>query len=322
MTEHLTSLRSLLVGSCHLSVGLTATLLYGENCEKTQRPLWGFESRPVGANVTTHEVGTSVIVLFSSPVHENWPEQPPTVPTGRVPMEGCKVTCLLTRDRYRGHHQRWVHWNMEAPSNSFIDTKPERLRGVFNWKFTYRNGTTAAQTSLLPARGSRVWTKRSALVVWAASNLRTPSKREQFVEEHVEVDVCGRCGDRSTSSLSEKLECLRFVGHTYYFYLCMEGALCVDYVTEKFANPVAHGMIPVVLGDYLSRAAAAPPPRSYVDTQWFPMLLHLVAHLRMVAADPDFFERHFNWRATGTIVIDCTTTIAHCARRWLRTLCP
>ncbi|KAH7970140.1 hypothetical protein HPB49_000162 [Dermacentor silvarum] len=200
---------------------------------------------------------------------------------------------------------------MEAPSNSFIDTKPERLRGVFNWKFTYRNGTTAAQTSLLPARGSRVWTKRSALVVWAASNLRTPSKREQFVEEHVEVDVCGRCGDRSTSSLSEKLECLRFVGHTYYFYLCMEGALCVDYVTEKFANPVAHGMIPVVLGDYLSRAAAAPPPRSYVDTQWFPMLLHLVAHLRMVAADPDFFERHFNWRATGTIVIDCTTTIAH-----------
>ncbi|XP_065307687.1 uncharacterized protein [Dermacentor albipictus] len=100
--ERPTSLRSLFVGSCLPSVGFTVTQLHDGYCEKPQRDRWSVESRVVIADyATTHdEVDTWVIVLVWSPVHGSWPEQFITAPTELVPMEGCKVHCIPTRDRF------------------------------------------------------------------------------------------------------------------------------------------------------------------------------------------------------------------------------
>ncbi|XP_050041664.2 uncharacterized protein [Dermacentor andersoni] len=100
--ERPTSLRSRFVGSRLPSVGFAVTQLHDEYCEKPQRDWWNLESRVVVAdNVTTHdEVDTWVIVLVWSPVHGSWPQQFITAPMERVPMEGCKVHCLPTRDGF------------------------------------------------------------------------------------------------------------------------------------------------------------------------------------------------------------------------------
>lgn len=71
---------------------------------------------------------------------------------------------------------------------------------------------------------------------WFVSNCDSASKRELYVaqlKKYVDVDVYGRCGDR-TCWAGDQEACYAHLERHYKFYLSFENSLCRDYVTEKF----------------------------------------------------------------------------------------
>lgn len=111
--------------------------------------------------------------------------------------------------------------------------------------------------------------RRPKIVAWMVSNCNTWSGREKYVKElqnHVQVDVYGRCGSLTCGKNHRDTYCYTDVlAVGYRFYLSFENSLCRDYVTEKVWFPMLHGLVPVVYGgatyeDYL-------PPHSYIDAR-------------------------------------------------------
>ncbi|KAL3199306.1 hypothetical protein MRX96_013961 [Rhipicephalus microplus] len=125
------------------------------------------------------------------------------------------------------------------------------------------------------------WLPGSSATVRPRATERTSSRNS---ENHVTVDVYGRCGNLQCP---QSEECFAHLGEKYYFYLSLENALCPDYVTEKLYNALSHGMVPVVMGAYSSSLA---PPGSCIDALQFASPQRLAAYLRDLAADPARYE--------------------------------
>lgn len=64
--------------------------------------------------------------------------------------------------------------------------------------------------------------------------------REFYVRElqqHLQVDVFGACGDLKCGKSHQDIECYsRLLRPNYKFYLAFENNLCEDYITEKVRN--------------------------------------------------------------------------------------
>ena len=105
------------------------------------------------------------------------------------------------------------------------------------------------------------------LVLWAASQCNTHSKREKYIEElkrHIDVYVVGRCGGHACGKgRSCELDLLRV--HT--FYLSFENSFCAEYITEKLWQRIQEPIVPNVLGgaDYKKHL----PKHSYIDIKDF-----------------------------------------------------
>ena len=57
-----------------------------------------------------------------------------------------------------------------------------------------------------------------------------------------QVDIYGNCGEPCNG------ECFTGLRKQYKFYLAFENSVCAEYVTEKFFNALADGLVPVFLG--------------------------------------------------------------------------
>ena len=140
------------------------------------------------------------------------------------------------------------------------------------------------------------------LVAWSVSNCyKTPSRRNEVVHElhkYIPIDIYGDCGSFNctpyTSLCDSGLQCHKYLGNEYKFYLAFENSLCQDYITEKFFDSLYVGMVPVVYGygDY-SRVA---PKGSYIDASDFPTMKSLADYLLYLDRTPHEYEKYFEWR--------------------------
>ncbi|KAK8777802.1 hypothetical protein V5799_020855 [Amblyomma americanum] len=207
---------------------------------------------------------------------------------------------------YRAAHQRWVYWNWESPTNSRLK-QIEKVKDVFNWTYTYRPDSDVPYPYFYVRKRAQIngsapplaaLTNRSKLAVWAVSNCKASSGRLEFVRElrkHIPVDIYGACGDLKCP---RGPECLVHFGNTYFFYMGLENSICPGYITEKFYNPLLHGMVPVVFGNY----SDVGPPGSYINALEFPSPKHLATYLEAVAADPSRYKEYLAWRTTYDVV--------------------
>ncbi|MFN0120821.1 MAG: glycosyltransferase family 10 domain-containing protein [Blastocatellia bacterium] len=124
------------------------------------------------------------------------------------------------------------------------------------------------------------------------------SGRRAYIRElmrHVPVDSWG--GFMRNRTLAEdrgavtKLETIA----RYKFTLAFENARDVDYVTEKFYDPLVAGSVPVYLGapnieDF------APGDHCFINAADFPDPAGLAAYLRRLAHDEPAYEAFFAWK--------------------------
>ncbi|KAK0057503.1 alpha-(1 3)-fucosyltransferase C [Biomphalaria pfeifferi] len=137
----------------------------------------------------------------------------------------------------------------------------------------------------------RIALQKTKWVAWIVSNCDTPSKRDIYIQqmqEIIDVDISGRCGEPCT----DKSTCVENNLEKYRFYLSFENDFCQDYVTEKFFKmmyPTLH-VIPVVRGDFDYKKYM--PEMTYINTADFQNATELAMFLRSLSVDPLMYARY------------------------------
>ncbi|CAG7821812.1 unnamed protein product [Allacma fusca] len=208
----------------------------------------------------------------------------------------------------RNASQYWIFYLLESPVNTFVPL--EAFNNFFNLTMTYRTDSDIyvpyqrlvkiTETELQNETPNRkLLQKKSKMVAWIVSNCETQSKRELLVKElkkYIQVDVYGSCGENSCSSHGRDngLACYEEIGKSYKFYLSFENTLCTDYVTEKFFNALATGMVPIVYGgaNYSQHA----PKGSYIDARSFSSMKELASYLLNLDKYDKLYLKYFQWK--------------------------
>lgn len=80
----------------------------------------------------------------------------------------------------------------------------------------------------------------------------------------------------------------------YRFSFAFENSIAVDYVTEKFFDPLMFGTVPVYRG--APNVAEFAPEHSYIDVNAFDGPKALAQYLNHLSVSPDDYARYFEWR--------------------------
>ncbi|CAH1800945.1 unnamed protein product, partial [Owenia fusiformis] len=221
----------------------------------------------------------------------------------------CKLSDLVEAGdppKYRSPSQRWIFRCMEAPSLKWF--KHQTLKDAFNFTMTTRLDSdfhvyhgiytrNPDPPKVLPdyAKG------KSKLAAWIVSHCRTHSRREVYVkrlQEHVPIDIYGKCGTKKCPNPENQYACLNYVGATYKFYIAFENSDCRDYVTEKvWRNAILKNAVPIVRGVY-NNFKAILPPGSYIHTNDFKNPKALAKYLKYLDKNNTAYNEYFSWKLT------------------------
>jgi hypothetical protein len=100
----------------------------------------------------------------------------------------------------------------------------------------------------------------------------------QKLQQHLEVDIWGSCGNDNMCPFNNYTQCLIRMGETYKFYLALENSICNDYVTEKFWARLKHNVIPIVLTRRTMKHVAI-PSSAYIAVDDFANVEQLAKYL-------------------------------------------
>jgi hypothetical protein len=131
------------------------------------------------------------------------------------------------------------------------------------------------------------------------SNCNSKSDREQLVDElkrYIKVDVYGDCGQLSCPKDETREEnCYKKLGVEYKFYLSFENSLCRGYMTEKFSNPLKHGMVPIVFGGG-NYSDLIPHAKTFINAMAYSSMKELAKYLLYLKRNTTAYEEYFEWR--------------------------
>lgn len=199
-----------------------------------------------------------------------------------VAFNGPQLVEMLGNDdlpRVRRFPQKYVYTNIEAAVNYPICSNT--WDNFFNWTWTYKLNSDAvwgyisiinATDHVIGPNKSINWigvdemddideglkvklASKNKAAAWFASNCKTLSKREEFVNQvqnyinfyNLKIDVYGTCGTfQCPKTIMNR--CLEELERNYYFYFAFENAISEDYVTEKVLNALNHYTVPIVFG--------------------------------------------------------------------------
>jgi Glycosyltransferase family 10 (fucosyltransferase) C-term/Fucosyltransferase, N-terminal len=201
--------------------------------------------------------------------------------------------------------QLWVAWSMESAVNYPVLKNPAFI-ARFDLVMSYAR-TADIWISYCPDRAQwlealsqplPVKTETVPLVMFQSA-LNNRSGRNEYASElmtKIKVDSYGRFltnrplrePDRGRST---KLATIA----RYKFCLSLENALEIDYVTEKFFDPLLVGTVPVYRGaPNIDRFA--PGDHSFINANKFTSPSELAAYLKELDRDDEAYRRFFQWR--------------------------
>lgn len=138
------------------------------------------------------------------------------------------------------------------------------------------------------------------LVVWAASNCGSVSRRLEYLKElnkHVRVDSIGKCWTTFEPKFTEddRKAQWAWMGNTYKFWYGAENYICDNYISEKMFTPLAFGSVPIIYGNK-NHHKYAPSSDSYIDVRDYPSAAALAAHLKYLDANDTAYAAYHAWR--------------------------
>eukprot|EP01137_Pigoraptor_chileana_P024982 Opistho-2@93796 len=216
-------------------------------------------------------------------------------------------------------HQQWLCYSMESPSKIRPQLSTASFMSMFNASSTYRvdsdfpipYGPPSAEAILnapfvpLSERNSDV------PVAFIASNCDSPNGRTAYVAElmrHIGVASYGKClnnrpGGISARNQIDRADTDRKVGH-HKFMLVFENGHCGHYITEKLANALIAGVVPVVWGpeDHSDYERWAPAEGAFIFAGDFASPRNLAAYLNMLNRNDALLLPFLRYRLASKIL--------------------
>jgi hypothetical protein len=199
--------------------------------------------------------------------------------------------------------QLWVAWSMESRVHFPLVDRARDVDRVFDLWMTYRRESDIwcpyAPPILLTALRDPPPRKTETVSIAAfISSSFDRSGRRDYLEElmrHIAVDSYGTVLNTRQLEHDRGEATKTAVIGRYRFTLSFENAIDIDYVTEKFFQPLQAGSVPIYLGAP-NIADFAPSPHSYIDVRNFQGPAHLARHLLQLSADDGAYAALHAWR--------------------------
>ena len=215
--------------------------------------------------------------------------------------------------------QIWVAWSLESDANYPTLRDPARM-ARYDLTMTYRRDADVLW-GYVPYFSSADNLERALVAPPAAKDAPRPvamlvssridkSGRRAYARElarHIGVDSWGRFMRNRTlpddSWRPSKLDIIR----RYPFTIAFENSIALDYVTEKFYDPLVAGSVPIYLGAR-NVAEFAPGEHCYIDVRDYAGPRDLAMHLEALLHDPVAYAALLAWK---------TRPLRPAFRRWL-----
>jgi hypothetical protein len=210
-----------------------------------------------------------------------------------------------TRAKARG--QLWVAWSIECAANypqlrdacfmrQFDLTMTYRLDADVPIPYTSYYGDVANLARALRSR-PRPKTRDKMAALFISGRLDRSGRVVYAAElmRHLDIHSYGSVlRNRELEVDHGRPTKLKIIAN-YKFTLAFENAVDVDYVTEKFFDPLVAGSIPVYLGAP-NVGAFAPGDHCFINTADFPHPRDLAAYLLNLQRDDAQYEAYFAWK--------------------------
>jgi hypothetical protein len=201
--------------------------------------------------------------------------------------------------------QMWVAWSLESAVN-FPVLKDPAFIGRFDLVMSYarsadiwfpyyprRDKWLKALSQPLPTKS-----EKAPLVMFQSALLNRSGRNEYAAAlmTKIRVDSFGRFfKNRSLTEADQGPATKLATIARYKFCLAFENALEIDYVTEKFFDPLLAGTVPVYRGAP-NVHQFAPGENAFIDVNDFEGPAELASYLQKLDQDDEAYRQFFQWR--------------------------
>jgi len=204
--------------------------------------------------------------------------------------------------------QLWVAWSMESEINYPLLSDKAFMRN-FDLTMTYRQSADIwcpylpSQSAFRNALATPVPVKNAAapVVMFQSASLDRSGRNSYAVElmKHIGVHSYGGFLRNRRLPTEDRGGATKLsVISNYKFCIGFENSIAVDYVTEKFFDPILAGTVPVYLGapniDML-----APGDHSFINVSDFAGPMELANFLARLDSDDAAYDHYLKWRENG-----------------------
>ncbi|MDR0891431.1 MAG: glycosyltransferase family 10 fucosyltransferase [Mediterranea sp.] len=206
----------------------------------------------------------------------------------------------LEGDLEKPDGQVWVAWSYESEAN-YPWMLSDELREVFDLWMTYHLDANIVLPYYDYTFKEKLFTppcaKSGDVCMFVSSPVNNSHRLEYLSElmEYIPIDSYGYW--RHNRSLPEdtgytsKLEAIR----RYRFTIAFENAISLDYVTEKFFEPLVMGSVPIYLGAP-NIQTFAPSAHSFIDVREYTSPKALAERIKMYCQDEAAYSGLLAWK--------------------------
>ena len=207
--------------------------------------------------------------------------------------------------------QLWVAWSLESDVTIPM-MRSARFMRHFDLTMTYRRDADVwcpylPPTAFPPSPADRLLApappkRESVPAVLFQSSRYDRSRRYPYLHElmkRVRVDSYGKITpnqkvDGPDTGRQTKLDVIS----RYKFCLSFENSLSVDYVSEKFFDPLVAGTVPVYRGAS-NVAEFAPGEKCFINADDFSGPAELAEYLNFLNGNDAAYQEYFRWKSAG-----------------------
>lgn len=198
--------------------------------------------------------------------------------------------------------QIWIAWSLECEVNYPWVENPE-FRELFDlWMGYHENDDIIYSyckysSKEIFSRKLISFPQNNRMCMFISSPFNQSHRQEYLYElmKYTPIDSYGMLYNNKRLLKDNGSQTLLNTIKDYKFVIGFENALAIDYVTEKFYNPLIAGTVPVYLGasnvhDF------APGEDCFVDVRSFKSPRQLAEFLNRCYKDDALYQRFFRWR--------------------------
>jgi len=196
--------------------------------------------------------------------------------------------------------QLWVFWSMECEAH-YPWLYEREISDLFDIRATYKMDSDIplpyVRTDYFERLRQEPAPKHGLISAFISSGFNE-SKRLEYLEElmrYIPVDSYGKMLNNKRLEKDEGQDTKGNVISGYKFTVAFENAIAMDYVTEKFYQPLIAGSVPVYLGAP-NIEEFAPGKQCYINVNSFSSVRSLADYLLELDADEGRYQEYLQWK--------------------------